>query len=138
METLVERIAKWIEEEITGVQDFTLRIVCPKILDWQVSDFKHGDVIMEFINIVPHPALITTTSRAELATWKLYGIIRTLPENTDADTMLDHMSETIKKVLLSKSGRACGGLAVSINFPEIFYRDMAGGVVAEMTVQVGF
>ena len=142
MEAIVERIAVWIEEELNGVQDpgatLTLRAVRPKILDWQASDFKHGDVIIEFIKSGPYD--ITTSSRIELAEWKLYGIITTLPDNTDADTALEHMAETIKNILLNgnKRGRACGGMAVNIDCPEVLYREMTGGVVAEMTVQVRF
>ena len=143
MEPIVEQIAVWIEDAIDGVQDpgatLTLRAVRPKILDWQAEDFKHGDVIME---LVDGGTLSKTTveSREELGTWKLYGIIRTLPDNTAADTVLSRMAETIRKTLLAGNdlGQACGGLATNIDCPEVTYSIMSGGVVAEVTVQVTY
>jgi len=142
VEKIVEQISDWIVEEINGLQDpdkiLTLRTVRPKIVDWQVSDFKHGDVIMEFGNKEQYD--VTTTSRLWLGEWKLYGIITTLPDNTDADDMLDLMSELIQSKLLSgnKHGRACGGLALNISSPDTSYGSMTGGVVTEMTVNIRF
>jgi len=142
MEAIVERIAVWIEEAIDGVQDpgatLTLRAVRPKILDWQASDFKHGDVIMEIID--GGTLSKTTSSRTELAEWRLYGIITTLPADTAADTVLSRMAETIRKTLLSgnKRGQACGGLALNIDCPEVTYSIMSGGVVAEVTAQIKY
>jgi len=142
MEAIVEKIAEWIEGEINGVQDpgatLTLRAVRPKILDWKASDFKHGDVIIELIDGGTESK--TTSSRKELAEWRLYGIIRTLPANTSADTVLSRMAETIRKTLLSgnKRGQACGGLAQNIDCPETTYSIMSGGVVAEVTCQVTY
>jgi len=142
MEAIVERIAVWIEEAIDGVQDpgatLTLRAVRPKILDWQASDFKHGDVIMELID--GGTLSKTTSSRTELAEWRLYGIITTLPANTAADTVLSRMAETIRKTLLSgnKRGQACGGLALNIDCPDVTYSIMSGGVVAEVTAQIKY
>ena len=142
MEQVIKQISEWIEEEINGLQDpdgiLTLRVVRPKIVDWQVTDFKHGDVIMEFVNVEPYD--ITSSSRLWLGEWKLYGIITTLPDNTDADDMLDLMSELIQSKLLSgnKHGRACGGLALNISCPDTSYGSMTGGVVTEMTVNIRF
>jgi len=142
MEAIVERIAVWIEEAIDGVQDpgatLTLRAVRPKILDWQASDFIHGDVIIELID--GGTLSKTTSSRTELAEWRLYGIIKTLPANTAADTVLSRMAETIRKTLLSgnKRGQACGGLALNIDCPDVTYSIMSGGVVAEVTAQVKY
>lgn len=142
MEAIIEKIAVWIEEAIDGVQDpgatLTLRAVRPKILDWQAMDFKHSDVIMELIN--GGTLSKTTSSRKELAEWKLYGIITTLPEDTAADTVLSRMAETIRKTLLrgNKRGQACGGLALNIDCPEVTYSIMPGGVAAEVTVQVTY
>jgi len=142
MEALVERIAVWIAETIDGIKDpgatLTLKAVRPKILDWQASDFNHGDVIME---IVDGGTLSKTTStREELAEWRLYGIIKTLPANTAADTVLSRMAETIRKALLAgnKRGQACGGLALNLDTPETTYSIMSGGVVAEVTCQVRY
>lgn len=142
MEKIVKQISEWIEEELNGLQDpdkiLTLRTVRPKIVDWQVTDFKHGDVVMEFVNVEPYD--ITTSSRLWLGEWKLYGIITTLPDNTDADDMLDLMSDLILSKLLSgnKRGRACGGLALNIRCPDTSYGSMAGGVVTEITVNIRF
>lgn len=142
MEAIVEKIGVWIEGAIDGVQDhgatLTLRAVRPKILDWQAQDFKHGDVIIELVD--GGTISKTTSSRDELAEWRLYGIITTLPANTAADTVLSRMAETIRKALLSgnKRGRACGGLAKNIDCPEVNYSIMSGGVVAEVTCQVTY
>jgi len=141
-EPIVEKIAEWIEGEIDGMQDpdatLTLRAIRPKILDWQASDFKHGDVVIEFVD--GGTISKTTSSRDELAEWKLYGIITTLPANTSADTVLSRMAETIRRTLLSgnKRGQACGGLALNIDCPEVNYSIMSGGVVAEVTCQVTY
>lgn len=142
MEAIVERIAEWIEGTIDGVRDpgatLTLRAVRPKILDWQAQDFQHGDVIMEIID--GGTLSKTTSSRNELAEWRLYGIIKKLSANTAADTVLSRMAETIRRVLLSgnKRGQACGGLALNIDCPEVTYSIMSGGVVAEVTCQVTY
>ncbi len=142
MEAIVERIAEWIESELKGVQDpgatLTLRAVRPKILDWEASDFKHGDVIMEIIEGATLSK--TISSRTEVAEWRLYGIIRTLPANTSADTVLSRMAETIRRTLLSgnQRGQACGGLAQNIDCPAATFSIMSGGVVAEVTAQVRY
>lgn len=142
MEPIVEKIAEWIEGELDGVQDpdktLTLRAVRPKILDWEASDFKHGDVIIELIDGGTESK--TTSSRTELAEWRLYGIIRTLSPDTAADTVLSRMAETIRRTLLSgnKRGQACGGLALNIDCPGVTYSIMSGGVVAEVTCQIKY
>jgi len=142
MEPIIEKIAVWIEEAIDGVQDqgatLMLRAVRPKILDWRASDFKHGDVIIELVD--GGTLSKTTGSRTELAEWRLYGIIRELPANTAADTVLSRMAETIRRTLLSgnKRGQACGGLALNIDCPGTSYSIMSGGVVAEVTAQVKY
>lgn len=142
MEPIVERIAEWIEEEIDGVQDpdatLTLRAVRPKILDWEASNFKHGDVIIEALEGATLSK--TTSSRTEVAEWRLYGIIKTLPANTAADTVLSRMAETIRRILLggNQKGRACGGLALNIDCPDVTYSIMSGGVVAEVTAHIKY
>lgn len=142
MEPIIEKIAVWIEDTIDGVHDpdatLTLRAVRPKILDWQAEIFKHGDVIMEIVDTGTLNK--TTSSRTELAEWKLYGIIRTLPANTAADTVLSRMAETIRRTLLAgnKRGQACGGLALNLDCPEVNYSIMSGGIVAEVSVQVTY
>jgi len=142
VEPIIEKIAVWIEEAIDGVKDpdatLTLRAVRPKILDWQASDFKHGDVIIELVSVGTLSK--TTSSRTEVAEWRLYGIVTTLPANTKADTVLSRMAETIRRVLLNgnKRGQACGGLALNLDCPDVTYSIMAGGVVAEVTCQVTY
>lgn len=142
MEAIVERIAEWIEGELDGVQDpgktLTLRAIRPKILDWEASNFKHGDVIIEIIDGATLSK--TTSSRTEVAEWRLYGIITTLPADTAADTVLSRMAETIRRTLLSgnQGGQACGGLALNIDCPDVTYSIMSGGVVAEVTAQVRY
>lgn len=142
MESIVERITVWIEGAIAGVQDpgktLTLNPVRPKILDWQAEDFKHDDVIIELVD--GGTLTKTTSSRTELAEWKLYGIITTLPANTAADTVLSRMAETIRRAILNgnKRGQACGGLALNIDCSETIYSIMTGGIVAEVTVQATY
>lgn len=140
-EPIVEQIAQWINDAIDAQADpdatLTLRAVRPKVLDWDVSNFKHGDVIIESIDgkTVQKTA---TVSRTELASWALHGLIRSLPADTAADTMLARMAETIRRLLLAGnvSGQACGGLALHIDCPAAAYGIIEGGVVAEVTVTV--
>jgi len=75
-----------------------------------------------------------------MAEWKLYGILRQLPDNVSADTQITRMTETIRETLLNenKKGQACGGLALSIDCPEDVFSIMSGGVVAEILVQVQY
>jgi len=142
MEPIIEKLAVWIEEELNGVQDpdatLTLRAVRPKILDWQAEDFKHGDVIIEIIDISTLSK--TTSSRTELAEARIYGIIRTLPADTAADTVLSRLAETIRRTLLAGNvqGQACGGLALNIDCTDVTYSIMSGGVVAEVTAQIKY
>ena len=141
METIHEQIAQWIAAALDGQQDpeatLTLRAVRPKILDWTVEDFKHGDVILEAGDITTQ-GRTTVSSRTELGAWKCYGIIRELPANTAADTVISRMIETIRRLLLAGNagGNACGGVAVTIDCPDAEWSLMAGGVVAEVTVNV--
>ena len=142
MEPIVEQIAVWVTEEIDSVQDpaesLTLRAVRPNILDWDASDFLHGDVIIELIDGVTDSK--TTSHRHEIAEWRLYGIIKTLPEDISADTMLSRMAETIRRTLLNgnKRGQSCGGLALNIDCPDVTYSIMSGGVVAEVTAHIKY
>ena len=141
METVHEQIAQWITAALDGQQDadatLTLRAVRPKVLDWTVEDFKHGDVVIEADDIETE-SRTTVSSRTEKATWTCYGIIRELPANTVADTVVPRMIETIRNVLLAGNsvGTACGGVAVSIDCPKADFEIMAGGLVADVTVNV--
>lgn len=142
-EPIIEQIAVAIETAIDGVQDpdasLTLRAVRPKILDWEASDFRHGDVIIELVDIGTQ-SKTTVESREELGTWKLYGIVTTLPADTAADTVLARMAETVRRSLLAENddGQAFSGIALNVDCPDVNYSIMAGGVVAEVTVQVTY
>ena len=139
-ETIHEQIAQWITDAIDGKADpaatMTLRAVRPKILDWSVEDFVHGDVIIEAADIKTQSK--TSQSRTELGTWGLYGIIRQLPADTAADTVISRMIETIRRLLMAGNvaSRACGGLAYNIECSEGSFDVMTGGVVAFVTAGV--
>ncbi len=142
-EPIIEQIAQWIEDALDGAQDpdatLTLRAVRPKVLDWTVQDFKHGDVIIEADTIATQ-GKTTSESRGELAPFKCYGIIRTLPADTAADTVVSRMIETIRRTLLAgnSAGRACGGVAIVIDCPNASFGLMDGGLIAEVDVQVTY
>ena len=139
-ETLHEQIAQWITAAIDGKADpaatMTLRAVRPKILDWSVDDFAHGDVIIEAAEIKTQSK--TSQTRTELGTWNLYGVIRQLPADTAADTVMSRMIETIRRLLMAgnSAGRACGGLAYNIDCSEGTFNVMNGGVIAFVTAAV--
>jgi len=140
-ETIHEQIAQWIAGALNGKQDpdatLTLKAIRPKVLDWGVEDFKHGDIIIEAASLTTE-SRTTVQSRGELAVWNLYGIIRTLPEGTVADTVISRMIETIRRLLLAGnvSGQACGGLAIRIDCPAASFETCTGGVIAGVTVNV--
>jgi len=140
-ETIHEQIALWIAAALNGKKDpdatLTLKAIRPKVLDWNVDDFNHGDVVIE---AGPIKTVSTTTreSRTEEAIWTCYGIIRTLPAETAADTMISRMIETQRRILLAgnSGGQACGGVAVRIDCPSASFGICAGGLIAEVTVNV--
>jgi hypothetical protein len=144
-ETIHEQIAQWIAAALDGKQDadatLTLRAVRPKILDWTVEDFQHGDVVIEAEGLATE-SRTTVSSRTEKAALTCYGIIRELPADTvaDADTVVSRMIKTIRSLLLAgnSAGTACGGLAVSIDCPKVDFEIMAGGLVADVTVSVTY
>ena len=142
-EPVIEQIAQWINDALDGKQDpdktLTLRAVRPKILDWNVQDFKHGDVIIEADSISTQNKTLDD-SRGELAGFKCYGIIRTLPADTAADTIISRMIETIRRLLLAgnSGGKACGSLALHIDCPAASFDVMDGGVIADVDVQVTY
>lgn len=142
-EPIIEQIADWINDAIDGEQDpdtsLTLRAVRPTVIDWDVNNFRHGDVIIE-IREMSTQSKTASDSRTELATWDLHGIIRDLPADTAADTMLCRMSATVRRLLLAgnSAGRACGSLALHIDCPAVAYGIIEGGVVAEITAAVTY
>jgi len=143
VETVHEKIALWLEAALDGGRDpdetFTLRAVRPKILDWTEEDFQHADVIIE---AGPIKTTDTTTadSRGELGEWLCSGIIRELPEDTAADTVVSRMIETIRRLLLAANvqGTACAGKAKKIDCPEAFFETFSGGLIAQVLVKVDY
>ncbi len=142
-EPIIEQISDWINDALDGKADpdttFTLRSVRPTVLDWEASDFAHGDVIIELGPIVTQ-SQTTVESRTEQATFKLYGIVRTLPANTKADTVLARMAETIRRLMFAGNadGQACGGLALNIDCPNVDPGIFNGGILAEVTAEVKY
>ncbi len=142
-ETINEQIAAWIATAIDGQLDpdatFTLAAVRPKILDWDFPKMAHGDVVIELVTIGT-VSKTTVESRTELATWRLTGVIRELPADTAADTVLSRMAETIRTLMFAgnSGGKACGGLANKIDCPKQDRGSIAAGVIAEVTVTVEY
>ena len=140
-EPIIEQIAAAIATAIDGKQDpdttFTTRAVRPKIVDWDLQHFVHADVILELISVSTQ-SKTTVESRTELAMFKLYGIVRDLPDDTAADTVVARMAETIRREMfgLNSSGQAISGTAINVDCPGFNYAEMPGGLVAEVTVQV--
>ena len=140
-ETIHEQISQWIAAALDGKQDpdatLTLKAIRPKVLDWGVEDFKHGDVVIEAGPLTTE-SRTTVQSRTEMGEWTCYGIIRTLPPDTVADTVISRMIETIRRLLLAgnASGRACGGAAVRIDCPAASFEICTGGLIAGVTVNV--
>jgi len=140
METIHEQIAQWISTALDGKRDpdetMTLNAVRPKVLDWTVENFRHGDVIIAAEDIATDT--IAGSVRAEEATWKIYGIVRELPADTFADTVISRMIETIRRELLAGNtgARSCGGLAVNLDCSEAAFSIFEGGLIAEVTVTV--
>jgi len=140
-EPIIEQIADWINDTLDGKSDpagtLTMRSVRPTILDWEASDFAHGNVIIELGPVVT-VSRTTVESRTEKAIFKLYGIIRTLPEDTKADTILARMAETIRRTMLAgnANGQAMSGLALKIDCPNFDPGIFDGGILAEITAEV--
>lgn len=148
-ETINEQIAVWIAAAIDGQADpdatFTLTAVRPKILDFDFPKMAHGDVVIE-LEKIKTVSKTTVESRTELGTWRLTGVIRELPANTAAGTVLSRMAGTIRTLMFAgqesgnpvTGGKACGGLANNIDCPETLLGPIPGGVVAEVTVTVEY
>ena len=148
-ETIHEQIAQWIAAALDGKQvepgvpppdkTLTLQAVRPKVIDWNIEDFKHGDVVIEAGPLTTE-SRTTVQSRTEMGEWTCYGIIRTLPPDTVADTVISRMIETIRRLLLAgnKAGLACEGLATCIDCPAASFLTCSGGVIAQVTVNVRY
>lgn len=137
MEPIVEQLAVWIETAIDGRQDpdgtLTLRAVRPELLDWENDTYRHGDVVLVLESIETQSK--TNTSRTELATWTLHGVVKKQTAGTAADTVLARMAETIRRLVLA--GYA-GGQALLIDCGKVVFRDIEGGVTAGVTVTVKY
>jgi hypothetical protein len=132
-------IADWIANALDGQKDpdetLTLRIVRPDINDHADSHFLHADV---FLCGVEERVKTETTdpNRFVTAIFKLYGVIRSLPELTSVDTVLSRIAETIRRLVLAGNvgGLACDGLALTIDCPTVRFLPGTGFEVAEVTV----
>lgn len=139
-EPIIEQIGQWIESAVDGAQDpeqtMTLRAVRPGVLDWNVTDYRHGDVIIEAQSLETQSK--TNQSRLELGVWKLYGIIRELPAASAADAVIARMIETIRRTLMAGNSQAvaCGGLAAWIDCAQAAFGIFEGGLIAEVTASV--
>lgn len=142
-EPIIEQIAEWIKDALNGQADpggtLTLKSIRPKILDWRESDFAHGDVIIELV-AVNTISKTTVESRTEKGIFKCYGIVRNLPADTKADTVLARMTETIRRLLLAGNtgGKACGTLALNIDCPAVDLAIFNGGLETIVTVEVEY
>jgi hypothetical protein len=114
----------------------TLRIIRPCINDYSESHFHNADV---FLCGVDDRGESQTTDRGRFATaiFKLYGIVRELPEGIAADTVLSRMAETIRRLILAgnSGGLACDGLALNIDCPLVDFLPGPGFEAAEVTVK---
>lgn len=139
-EPIIEQIAEWISTALDSKSDpdgtITLRSVRPKILNWDDSALVHGDVIIELGQVETQS--ITNSSRFEKGTFLLHGMVSQLPADTKADTVLARMAETIRKEILEGNNDAnpLGGLAISINCPEVLFLPVDGGVKVVVTCEV--
>jgi hypothetical protein len=137
------RIADWIAAALDGQEDpdetLTLRIVRPGINDHGDSHFLHADV---FLCGIEERVKTETTGPYRFATaiFKLYGVIRSLPELTAVDTMLSRIAETIRRLILAgnSGGRACDGLALNIDCPTVDFLPGKGFEAAEVIVKVKY
>lgn len=127
-EPIIEQLTAWIATALDGKQDpdltLTLKSVRPGMEEWDLTSFSHGDCIIEVDTV--ETADRTSTTRQEKGTWKIYGIVTTLPSSTGLDTVMSRMAETIRRSLLAGNndttpGKACGGLAQTINCPHVIY-----------------
>jgi len=133
------RIADWIATALDGQKDpdelLTLRIVRPGINDQADSRVLHADV---FLCGIEEKVRTETTepNRFVTAIFKLHGVIRSLPDLTAVDTMLSRIAETIRRLILAGNvgGRACEGLALTIDCPTVRFMPGAGFETAEVTV----
>lgn len=141
-EPIIEQIAEWIRVTLDGVSDpdgtITLRAIRPNILDWEESQMSHNDIVIEMVGL--NTQEYTTESRTEEAVFRLEGIIRQLPTDTKADTVLARMTETVRKVIMAGNDgvQTLNGLALSIDCPEIVWGIIDGGVCTIVSCKVQY
>jgi hypothetical protein len=149
MESIHEQIAQWLAAALDGQSDpdgiITLRAVRPKILDWTVEDFKHGDCIIlaDRIKIKGDGYETIETlygSRSQIGTWWIQVVIRQLPEDISGDAYINKVMEMVQSILLAgnSGGRACNGLALNIDCPEMNFEMCIGGLIAEIIVNIEY
>ena len=144
-EPILEQIAQWIATALDGVSDDTgtvsLNVVRSTMIDWELPQFRHGDVLLELESIAGDDEHGSMESRVEIATWAIYGIVVTLPDDTAADTVLARTSETIRQALLAGNtagNRSCDNLAIQIDCPSTQYARAPGMALAVVTCRVQY
>jgi len=142
-EPILEQIAQWIASAVDGVSDDTgtvsLNVVRSTMIDWELPQFRHGDVLLELESMDEDTEHGSLDARVEIATWAIYGIVVTLPDDTAADTILARTSETIRRALLAGNtagNQACDGLAIQIDCPSTQYARAPGMALAVVTCKV--
>lgn len=118
------RIIDWLGNLLDGVADpgatLMLNVVRPGIIDPDESRIADSDV---FIVGIDQQIKTESTRPSRLATalLRLYGIVRELPADTAADTVLSRLTETIRRTILAGNvrGKACDGLALNLDCPVV-------------------
>jgi hypothetical protein len=136
-------VADWLARNLDRVADpaasLTLNVVRPGIIDVGGSHFAHGDV---FIIGIEEKMKTETTVPSRLATalLKLYGVVRELPVDTAADTVLSRMAETIRRTVLAGNvaGKACDDKALNIDCPAVRYAPGPGCQITVVDVMVRY
>lgn len=139
---VVEKIEQWIADTLDGVSDteslITLNSVRSNILDWDVSSYAHGDILIDIVSIETLQKDYEV-ERKEKVIFKLCLIIRKLGDNS-ADTLLNQGAELIRQTLLADADRerVCGSMAESIECLAIMFGMDDGCVIAEVTVEIEY
>lgn len=137
------RIADWIatalDSQAVEETGLSLKIVRPGINDYSESHFNNADVFLCGIE-EKMESITATPSRLYKALFRVYAVLRNVPVSVTADTMLNRITETIRKLLLAGNigGTACDGLAMSIDCPKYTYLPGDGCQVTAVDVVVDY
>lgn len=137
------RIADWIARALDGKAvegtDLSLNIIRPGINDYAESQYNNADVFLCGIEEKIED-ITATPSRLYKALFRVYAVLRAVPLSETADTMLNRISETMRKLLLAgnSDGTACDGLAMSIDCPRYEYLPGEGCQVSAVDVVVEY